>query len=134
MRGSATRTTKRSDGAEQKVPGILYQGQGRYLNRHKGLGDCSQRGIPQKYQKPASEKFDTLVIMGCCNCDDPNHTVKQCSKQINVTKAAKRKMEYYAKKNRSNRNAHVVLFELCKQIDDTQEEHILEDDDEKRAC
>ncbi len=51
MRDSATRTTKRSDGAEQKVPGILYQGQGRYLNRQNGLGARSQRRIPQKISK-----------------------------------------------------------------------------------
>ncbi len=49
-----------------------------------------------------------------------------------LPKLRNEKWKYYAKKNGSNRNAHVVLFELCKQIDDTQEELILKDDDENR--
>ncbi len=34
-----------------------------------------------------------------------------------MTKAAQRKTEYYSKKTGNNRNAHVVLVELCHQMD-----------------
>lgn len=51
------------------------------------------------------------------NCDDPNHMISKCPKKIDVTRAAKRKMEYYDKKTGNKRNAHVVLFELCNQLD-----------------
>lgn len=55
--------------------------------------------------------------MGCFNCDDPKHMVNQCPKPFDSTRAAKRRMEYLAKKTGNSRNAHIVLFELCQQMD-----------------
>eukprot|EP00171_Calliarthron_tuberculosum_P018035 IDg18035t1 len=59
--------------------------------------------------------------MGCFNCDDPDHTINKCSKPINSTRAAKNKIEYYTKKTGNSRNAHIVLYQLCNQLDEAAE-------------
>eukprot|EP00171_Calliarthron_tuberculosum_P021509 IDg21509t1 len=63
-------------------------------------------------------KFDPLTVMRCFNCDDPNHTIKKCPKPIDITKAARKKIEYYSRKTGNSRNAHIVLFQLCNQLDE----------------
>lgn len=102
--------TRRSD-RDEEVPGILYEGQGRYVKHHVGLRGNYGRG------KVTREKFDPLSVMGCFNCDDPSHTIGKCPNPINAVRAAKKKLEYYAKKNVDKRVAYVILFELCHQLD-----------------
>lgn len=64
------------------------------------------------------KKFDPLTISGCFNCDDPKYTLRQCKIPMNVAKAASRRLEYYATKDRStNSNTHLVLAEICHQLD-----------------
>lgn len=117
MRDSITNGRKKRGSDVNIVPGIMFQGQGKYLNRHKNVGDRRKIDGAQNQSWSGTERFDPLIIMGCFNCDDPNHMVSKCPKKNDVTKAAERKMEYYAKKTGDKRNVHVVLFELWNQID-----------------
>lgn len=55
--------------------------------------------------------------MGFFNCDDKGHIMQACPHPIDVTKAAKRKHDYYAKKHAGKPNAVNVLFHLSSQID-----------------
>ncbi len=103
--------------SESNIPGILFQGHGRYVNPQKGLGNRSRKSPKNRNQGTSSQNFDPLKVMGCFNYDDPSHTIKHCTKPNDVTKAAKQKMEYYEKKGSSSRNAHIVLFELCKHLE-----------------
>ena len=94
---------------EDDLPGILYQGQGRYVQQHKGLGNRSNT-------TDKSGSFDPLSIMGCFNCEG-DHLITKCPHPINTVKAAKRKLDYYSKKKESQHVAHFVLYELCQQLD-----------------
>eukprot|EP00171_Calliarthron_tuberculosum_P018940 IDg18940t1 len=63
LRDKASSVMKNGNSSSSTVPGILFEGQGRYLNRHKGVGDrrrSSLRGrqMQQKIRRP----FDPLVI------------------------------------------------------------------------
>ncbi len=108
MQENITSNRRKTASDDNAVPGIMFQGQGRYSNRHKNLGDRSKKDGTKGPSSSETERFDPLIIMGCFNCDDPNHMVSKRQKKIDVTKAAKQNMEYYAKKTGNNRNAHVV--------------------------
>lgn len=104
--------TGKSHAKNDDVAGVLYQSQGRYLNKHVGL---RTRKPPSWNNNGRSKTATPLELMGCFNCDDPNHTLNNCTKPINVAKAAQRRLEYYFKKKKVS--AHQVLYELCSQLD-----------------
>lgn len=55
--------------------------------------------------------------MGCFNCDDPDHRMSECPRRVNMFKASKKKMEYFAKK-RVARPAAPVLYVLCAELNE----------------
>ncbi len=117
MRDSATSGRRRASADGNIVPYIMVKGQGRYMTRHKAIGDRRNKGGGQNQSPSKDEKLDPLTIISCFNYDDPNHMVSDCPKQIDSTKPTQRKMEYYPKNTGNNRNAHVVLIELCHEMD-----------------
>lgn len=100
--------------ATQDVPGILFTGQGRYARPSRGTaaGRAKRTG---GLSRPAG--VDPLAIMGCFNCDDAGHTMKDCPRPIDAAKAAQRRLEYYAKKDVGKPSAAAVLFQLCTEVD-----------------
>lgn len=55
--------------------------------------------------------------MGCFHCDEPNHVISKCPQPINTVKAARKKLDYYARKKAGKHAIHPVLFQLCHQVD-----------------
>lgn len=106
------------DQDESNVPGIFYQGPGRYARSQRGVGGW--RSSTSTRTSSEHNKFDPLTFMGCFNCEEPGHMISQCPKPVDLTKAAKRRMEYLSKKTGRRRNAHVVLFEVCQQTEAAQ--------------
>lgn len=88
------------DQDEASVPGMLYQRPGRYGRSQKGF--ANGRSSSNTRAQPAHKKFDPLTVMGCFNCDEPGHMINQCPKPVDLTKAAKHRMEYLSKKNRAH--------------------------------
>lgn len=106
---------------------ILYTGQGRYYNnstypRERYLRSTGQpRASGRVYRSPLSArqkgKFNWLSVSGCFSCGG-NHLLKDCTLPLNTSRAATRKMEYYAKKADTKPIAvHHVLADLCQQLD-----------------
>ena len=63
--------TKMSNKVQQgDLPGIIYQGQGQYVQQHKGLGNR-----PNLMDRGG--RFYPLSIMGCFNCDG-DHLISKC--------------------------------------------------------
>lgn len=113
IRDNTESRSHRSKIDEEPVPRILYQAPNRYAARHKGVVDsCS----PVRHSSPRYKTFDPLSVMGCFSCHEPSHMVKACPKKVELTKAAKRRIEYMKKRGKP-RNVQVVLFELCQQMD-----------------
>ena len=54
--------------------------------------------------------------MGCFNCGDPSHLLKNCPKEVDLLKAAKSRLEYMEKRQEKKRSDHTVLFALCHQL------------------
>ncbi|GAB0496233.1 hypothetical protein MMPV_007545 [Pyropia vietnamensis] len=98
---------------EDKVPGILFAGQGRYMHRNKDIG----KRFNTAKGGGGAKRFDPLTVMGCFNCDDRSHSLGDCPHPVNAVKAAKRKLEYYAKKRATQPAASVILYQLCSQLD-----------------
>lgn len=94
------------------TPGILFEGQGRYVRRNVDLG----RRLASSGSKSGSG-FDPLSLMGCFNCDDPGHRMSECPRRVDMFKASKKKMEYFAKK-RVARPAAAVLYVLCAELNE----------------
>lgn len=94
---------------------INYAGQGRYGH--------PRQSAPGKTNFKAT-RTDPLSIMGCFNCDSPEHMARNCTQPKNFSKAAARKLEYHQKKKTPN-SVHVVLAHLCQQLD-----HEIHDDDD----
>lgn len=71
---------------ETKIAGLLFTYQGRYVysNRGRGRGSTARKGT-------FPESIDTLIILGCFNCDDPSHMANDCPKPLNSAKAAEKK-------------------------------------------
>lgn len=99
--------------AEDKVPGILFAGQGHYVRRNRDFGK-RHGAVKGSGSEP---RFDPLSLMGCFNCDDRSHSLGNCPHPVNAVKAAKRKLEYYAKKRATQPAASAVLYQLCSQLD-----------------
>lgn len=96
------------------VAGVLYESQGRYLNKHAGL---RTRNTPHWKRRGQTKPSSPLDLMGCFNCDDPNHTLNDCKRPVNAARAAQRRLEYYSKKQKKNASVQQVLYELCSQLD-----------------
>ena len=94
---------------EDDLPGILYQGQGRYVQQQKEIGNRSNT-------TDKGESFDPLSIPGCFNCE-VDHLITNCAYPSNTVKAAKRKFDYYSTKKKSEHVAHFVLYGLCQKLD-----------------
>lgn len=63
------------------------------------------------------QRSSTLFIAGCFNCNDTGLLLKDCAKPLNIARAAVRKLHYPTKRKKSNA-IHVVLVNLCHQLDD----------------
>lgn len=114
--------------------GLLYTGQGRYRHDTNFLHRVSRqllldhrltlRSPGKKF--PHGRKFDTLSISGCINRDG-KHLLNDCSLPLNASRAAARKMEYYAKKTATKPIVvHHVLADPCEQLDCTGEDDMKE--------
>ena len=123
---------------EDDSAGIMCAGQGRYYHgtapSHLGKArkPCVPSSVPRGTGvKPAQRgQFDPLSISGCFNCGG-NHLVKDCNLQLNTSRAAARKMDYYSKKANTKPIAvHHVLANLCQQLDCTR----TDDPDEEIEC
>ena len=102
------------DQDDSRIAGILYAGQGRYVFKNKRTNKQPRKGRKRKRVEP-------LSIMGRFNCGDPSHILKNCPKDVDLTRAAKGGLEYLEKKTGKKRNAHTVLFALCQQLTVTEE-------------
>lgn len=86
----------------ENTTGVLYKGQGRYVNDPTGLrrifakplrafnseANRSSKPFPQR-----KAKFDPLSVQGCFNCGG-KHLLKDCLEPLNTVLAASRKIEY----------------------------------------
>ena len=61
--------------------------------------------------------------MGCFNCVDPSHVLKDCPNEVKLTRAAKSGLEYMECKNGKKINTDVFLFALCQQLAESAEEN-----------
>lgn len=93
----------------EKDVSVLYQGQRWYANRNGG-----QDARPTEKGK---SRFSPLLVMGCFNCDDPGHTLAECKKPVNWEKAARKRVEYTAKRRGGHGSVAQVLLELCQELD-----------------
>ena len=105
---------------KDEVPGIMYQSQGRYLNRHNGL---STRNWNSNQRQDARTKgsTDPLKLMGCFNCEDPNHVLSDCKKPLKLARATKNRLEYYSEKWPAQNATSQVVYELCSQLQSEKE-------------
>ncbi|KAK1865852.1 hypothetical protein I4F81_008375 [Pyropia yezoensis] len=67
---------------------VLYGGQRWYATNPKDKGGYGS-GKP-------SRRFNPLSVMGCFNCDKPNHSAKDCPEPYNGAKQDARRQEYQA--------------------------------------
>lgn len=94
---------------------IRFAGQGRYGRNPK---DVRGRGGPSRGSSLSLKtKTNPLDISGCFNCDSPNHLIGQCPHPKNAAKAAARRLEYYKKKDEKRHAVHLVLADICRQLD-----------------
>lgn len=68
--------------------------------------------------KPGA-KFDPFSIAGRFNCGSPGHMMNACPNPLNLTRAADRRIDYYDKKGGLTNTVHMVLADLCSQLQDT---------------
>ena len=97
---------------------VMFAGQGVYGRPKTGVGATSAAGPSRAVQR--KDRFDPLSLMGCFNCDDPNHTMRDCSRPRDATRAAKRKLAYFSKKRAGTPALAGILFQLCQQVDTDQ--------------
>jgi len=104
-----------SGSVDDESTGITFQGQGQYSMRNYGVGN--RAGAVQG--ATTAPRFDPFTIMGCCNCDDPKHTINICPKPKNTLMTAMRRAEYLLKRKESQVLPTVsrVLWELSTQFD-----------------
>ena len=78
----------RSATLEDEVSGIMYQSQGRYLNRRNGLSTRNWNSN-QRQDARTRGSADQLKLMDCFNCEDRNHVLYDCKKPLNLAWATK---------------------------------------------
>ena len=113
-------------GPHDHSTGILYTGKGRYYNNspypsERNSTSTHRRFSGRAFRSPSMSKpkgkFNPLSVSGCFNCGG-NHSLRDCTLPLNTSRAATRKMEYYAKKAETKPIAvHRVLADLCQQLD-----------------
>ena len=116
LRDAATKT--KDLGYDDEVPGILFAGQTRYA-KHPSRNRFfrGSRGFSTPSSRPRTS-FDPLSIQGCFNCEDKTHTIRDCPRPINAGKAAANKLDYFRKRKQTGeRSVHLVLAQLCQQLD-----------------
>lgn len=89
---------------------VLYGGQRWYAKTPKGSGD--------RAASKAVARFNPLSLMGCFNCDKPDHAAKDCPAPFDVAKRDARRREYQLKRNAKRAAIADVLYELCGQLGD----------------
>jgi len=105
-----------SDGSvKSELASVMFAGQGVYGRPNTGVGASSPAGTSRAIQR--KERFDPLSLMGCFNCDDPSHTMRDCPRPRDATRAANRKLDYFAKKRAGTPALAGILFQLCQQVD-----------------
>lgn len=67
-------------------------------------------------RKKSGLKFNTPSTAGCFKCRDTGKMLKECPKLLNIALAAVQKIKYLSSKKSSN-SFHLVLDDLCKQLD-----------------
>ena len=93
--------------SKEKVSGILYEGQDRYVKEYVGLRGNYNRA------KQTPVMFDPHLVMGCSNSDDALHTIRKLPTPVNAVGAAMRNLEYYARKNVAIPVPYVVVAEIA---------------------
>lgn len=86
---------------------VLYGGQRWYANNPTGKGDHVADKAPSRY-KP-------LSVMGCFNCDKPDHGAKDWPAPYNGSKQETRRQDYQVRRDAKRAAVAQVLFELCSQ-------------------
>ncbi|KAK1865583.1 hypothetical protein I4F81_008112 [Pyropia yezoensis] len=86
---------------------VLYGGQRWYATNPMDKGGYGS-GTP-------SRRFNPLSVMGCFNCDKPNHSAKDCPEPYNGAKQDARRQEYQAKRSAKRASVVQVMYELCGQ-------------------
>lgn len=103
---------------QQLESSVHYNGQGKY-GRHpshaRSIYSSGKSGF--QAQSRESTTFDPLKVAGCFNCGNPNHMMNKCDKPLNVARAASNRIEYYEKKGKQSNTIHMVLADLCMQLD-----------------
>lgn len=94
---------------DERGLGIHYAGQGRYGN--------NLRYVRTRRKSNARRSIKPVDIAGWFNCGESDHFVKDCKKPMNAAKAAAKKLEYYGRKESMRHPVHLVLADLCQQID-----------------
>lgn len=130
LRDSVSPSASSFHGDESRIAGVLYSGQGTYARRN--TPSWKRKGAVNRSPNASGKRFDPLQIMGCFNCGNPSHMMNQCNKPLSAVKAAQARLEYMQKKTGRKRNANSVLFALCQQLDeeDNEEEDHNDDKDE----
>lgn len=57
-----------------------------------------------------------LSLQGYFNCNSPDHMIRDRPRPINTARAAVRRLDY-KKKRKTENSVHVVLAELCRQVE-----------------
>jgi len=96
---------------KSELASVMFAGQGVYGRPKTGVGATSAAGASRAVQR--KDRFDPLSLMGCFNCDDPGHTMRDCPRPRDATRAAKRKLDYFAKKRAGTPALAGILFQLC---------------------
>ena len=116
---SMTRSSSRRFRNDEEMRGIPFTGQTRYARYPSIPGYQNRTGLGKQTK---GMQFDSPSISGCLRCDDSIRIVKNCPKNLNVSKAAAKKPEYNSKKEKTKEHAvHVIPAELCTQLDTKEE-------------
>ena len=105
---------------KEEVPGIMYQSEGRYLDRHNSLSTRNWNSN-QRQDARTKGRTDPLILMGYFNFEDPHHVLSDCKKPVNLARATKNRLEYYSKKRQTQNATPQVLYELCSQLQSEKE-------------
>lgn len=114
-----------SDGG---IASINYAGQGRYSIPTKGRRTSYGQGRQIGYDNGSKNKIDPLSLVGCFNCGEKSHFARDCTRPKNFAAAAARKIEYLQNKKAPN-TIHVVLADLCRQLDTNEREENASEED-----
>mgnify|MGYP000315045443 CR=1 FL=1 len=98
-----------------ELANVMFAGQGVYGRPKTGVGASPPAGTSRAVQR--KERFDPLSLIGCFSCDDPGHTMRDCLRPRDATRAARSKLDYFAKKRAGTPALESILFRLCQQVE-----------------